>query len=166
MVNPKHRLPQSFFGITADESHHSLQLPKSVFYKFSFVRAAPFFILHFSFFILHLKSCPKLPPCMISASNFFPSTSLGSHIIQGTQLFFDNYSQAHQAEASVCPFSFNCCSPNSSACGHLCPSVGIFLFCSRYLYWCVYHKPLFNPLNLLFNSLTLSNSSSNDNLLP
>ena len=107
MINPKHRFPQSLLGITTDKSHNSLQLPKSVFYKFSFVRAAPFFILHFSFFILHLKSCLKFPPCIISAINLRPSFSLGSQIIQGAQLFFFN----------CCPIAVNCCSPTPSACG-------------------------------------------------
>ena len=49
--------------------------------------------------------CPKLPPCIISANNFFPSFSFGSHSNHGPSLISNR--------SSV----INTCSPPSSACG-------------------------------------------------
>ena len=94
VIHPKHRLPQSLFRITSHESHHSLQLPHPMLNHSSILKFLP------------LSSyCPKLPPCIISANNFFPSFSFGSHSNHGPSLISNR--------SSV----INTCSPPSSACG-------------------------------------------------
>ena len=75
--NKKVTLCSNNIGLRVNQNQHN----------FGFNFQNPCFIIPPFFNAASLVSyCPKLPPSMISASNFLPSTSLGSHNNHGQSL--------------------------------------------------------------------------------